>query len=87
MTQPAAPGPLGEADLRDQLRFDPMRARLGIARRFRVGAAVLSQRFEAFSEIMKSLPVEAGAHFAGVLQSSVIVIAEQEGTESAAAAA
>jgi hypothetical protein len=87
MTQPAAPGPLSEADLRDQLRFDPVHARSGIARRFRIGAVVLAQRLDAFSKIMQGLPVEAGAQLTGILQSSVIVIAEQECTESAAAAA
>src|SRR4051812_49738229 len=78
VAQPPGAGPLGEADLGDELGLDPRHValpdRAGVGER----RVVAAQRAQAGAEVAQRLAVEAGTDLAGVAQGAVVVVAEQE---------
>src|SRR3954452_3542173 len=81
MAQPAGAGPLGEADLRDELRGGPRDAALLDRRRVGERRVVAAQRAQPFAEIAQRLMVEAGADLARVAQRAAVVVPEEERAE------
>src|SRR3954447_24980773 len=81
VAQAPGAGPLGEADLGDELRLDP--GHVALADRAGVGErrVVPAQRAQPGAEVAQGVAVEAGADLAGVAQRAVVVVAEQERAE------
>src|SRR3954447_10388712 len=86
LTQPAGAGPLGEADLGDEPRLDPvgaLRQRLdGLAE----GRLVRLERVELLAQVRQRPGVEPGADLAGVAQDAVLVVADEQRAEADARA-
>ena len=66
MAQAAGAGPLGEADLADELRLDP--GRVAEARRVDERGVLAAQRLEPLGQVAQGRAVEAGPDLARVAQ-------------------
>src|SRR4051794_21523923 len=86
MAKTARAGPLGEADLRHELRLDPRDAALADRRRVGEGRIGALERPKPRPEVAQRRLVEAGPDLAGVPQGAVVVVAEQERAELGARA-
>src|SRR5437870_2211050 len=84
MAETTVARPFGEADLRDQLGPDPVDAALERQRAIDRGVLLL-EASEAPGESLQRLLRVAGPDLAGVQQFAVLVVADHQGAESAAA--
>src|SRR3954470_18649620 len=81
MAELAVRGPLAESDLRDELRFHPVRAFPREAELAGDRRRLALQRLQLSEEHVEVLALETGADLAAVLECAVLVVRDEERAE------